>query len=57
MTVKYIKAAVMILIFLLFVSILFDVAAGLLTILIKVTLLAAGVGILVSAMKKIFADK
>lgn len=57
MTVKFIKSAIAIMFLLLVVSILFDFAAGVLSLLIKITILAAAIGITVNTIKKIFADK
>lgn len=51
---RYIKSAIVIMCFLLVVSILFDFAAGLLSLLVKLTVLAAAIGITVSSIQKIF---
>lgn len=53
---KYIKAAIVIMCLLLVVSILFDFAAGVLSLLIKITILAAAVALTVNTIKKIFSD-
>lgn len=48
---KYIKAAIVIMCLLLVVSILFDFAAGVLSLLIKITILAAEVALTVNTIK------